>query len=399
MPQLSEDEPLTRRETVPAQSRSVPETAPPRSAYIHVPFCKHRCGYCDFAIIAGRDDLVQSYLQAIATELSWLETPRPIETLYFGGGTPSHLNPAQLAALCDTVLRWHPLVANHEWTVEANPESLDRDKIQLLTEKGVTRVSLGVQSLDDAKLLTLDRRHRSEEVTRCVQLARDAGLQVSIDLIFAAPGETLEDWQRDLRAALQLQPDHLSTYGLTWERGTPFTKRRDAGELQPAEEELDRQMYATAIDTLAGAGFEHYEVSNFAQPGKRSRHNEVYWAGKEYFASGPGAARYVGGVRETNHRSTTTYLKRVLAGESPVFEREQLNDEARARERLILGLRRLEGVDRDEFAALTGYTIGSLAGDALGNFKSLGLLQDAGPRLKLTREGLFVSDALWPELL
>jgi oxygen-independent coproporphyrinogen-3 oxidase len=256
-----------------------------------------------------------------------------------------------------------------------------------------------VQSLDDGKLRVLDRLHRREDVARSIGLASAAGLRVSIDLIFAAPGETLEGWRRDLRDALALEPDHISTYGLTWETGTAFTRRRTAGELQPLDEELERAMYAEAIDTLTAAGFEHYEVSNFARPGRRSRHNEVYWAGSEYFAAGPGAARYVGGVREVNHRSTTTYLKRVLAGESPVAEREQLSDEQRARERLVLGLRRLEGVDRGQFAPVAGFPLDDLAGPAIARFVEMKLLSDDGGRVKLTREGLFVSDALWPELL
>jgi oxygen-independent coproporphyrinogen-3 oxidase len=230
-------------------------------------------------------------------------------------------------------------------------------------------------------------------------MAREADLHISIDLIFAAPGETLDLWRRDLQAALALDPDHISTYGLTWERGTAFTRRRDVGQLQQLDEEVERAMYAEAIDTLTAAGFEHYEVSNFARNGRRSRHNEVYWAGKEYFAAGPGAARYVDGVREINHKSTTTYLKRVLARKSPVAEREQLSAERRAREQLVLGLRRLEGVDRAAFAASSGYDLNELAGPAISKFTELKLLGDDGSRVKLTREGLFVSDALWPEFL
>ena len=372
---------------------------PPRSAYIHVPFCHYRCGYCDFAIITGRDDLIGPFLTALATELSWLGEARPVDTLYFGGGTPSYLDASRLAELCDTVLRWHPLDAGHEWTVEANPESLTEDRVRVLAELGVTRLSLGMQSLDDAKLRVLERLHRRDDVERSISLARAAGFSVSIDLIFAAPGETLDAWRRELREALALEPDHISTYGLTWEAGTAFTRRRSAGELRSVDEELERSMYAEAIDTLTAEGFEHYEVSNFARPGRRSRHNEVYWAGAEYYAAGPGAARYVGGVRETNHRSTTTYLKRVLAGQSPVADREQLDDEGRARELLVLGLRRLEGVERERFAAVAGFQLDELAGAAIARFVELGLLSDDGSRVKLTREGLFVSDALWPELL
>lgn len=371
----------------------------PRSAYIHVPFCKYRCGYCDFAIVANRDDLVGAYLDAIATELSWLGAPREVDTLYFGGGTPSHLEAASLATLCATVLRWHPLAAGYEWTVEANPESLTADRVQVLAEHGVTRLSLGVQSLDDAKLRSLERNHSRTDVLRSMEYARAAGMQVSIDLIFAAPGETLELWRQDLAAAIELGPDHISTYGLTWEPGAAFTVRREKGLLRPLDEELERTMYSEAIDRLNAAGFEHYEVSNFATPGRRSRHNEVYWAGSEYFAAGPGAARYVAGVRSTNHRSTTTYLKRIAAGESAIFEREELSAEERAHELLVLGLRRLEGVNRTSFAAKSGYEVDAIAQEAIGKFVELGLLSDDGSRVKLTREGLFVSDGLWPELL
>lgn len=371
----------------------------PRSAYIHVPFCKYRCGYCDFAIVADRDDLTGAYLDAVATELSWLGEPREVDTLYFGGGTPSHLEAASLATLCETVLRWHPLAAGYEWTVEANPESLTADRVQVLAEHGVTRLSLGVQSLDDAKLRSLERNHSRADVLRSMDYARAAGMQVSIDLMFAAPGETLARWRLDLAAAIELAPDHISTYGLTWEPGAAFTVRRDKGLLRPLDEELERTMYGEAIDRLNAAGFEHYEVSNFAQPGRRSRHNEVYWAGREYFAAGPGAARYVAGARSTNHRSTATYLKRVAAGESPIFEQEELSGEERAHELLVLGLRRLEGVERATFAAKSGYQIDQLAGEAIRKFVELCLLSDDGSRVKLTREGLFVSDGLWPELL
>lgn len=372
---------------------------PPRSAYIHVPFCKFRCGYCDFAIVADRDDLVGTYLQTLATELSWLGAPREVDTLYFGGGTPSHLDPASLTALCEIAKRWHPLAQGYEWTVEANPESLTADRVAVLSAQGATRLSLGVQSLDDAKLRALERNHSRHDVVRAMDLARAAGMQVSVDLMFAAPGETLEQWRRDLAAAIELRPDHISTYGLTWEPGAAFTARRDKGLLRPLDEELERAMYSQAIERLTDAGFEHYEVSNFALAGRRSRHNEVYWAGSEYFAAGPGAARYVDGVRSTNHRSTTTYLKRVQTGISAIFEQEELAPEQRARELLVLGLRRLEGVQRSTFAMKSGFEMDQLAGRAIGKFVELGLLSDDGSRVKLTREGLFVSDALWPELL
>ncbi len=371
----------------------------PRSAYIHVPFCQHRCGYCDFAIVAGREDLVEPYLDALAIELGRLGEVRPVDTLYFGGGTPNRLNDDQLERLCDIVLQQHPLAPGGEWTVEANPEYVTASQLDLLADRGVTRLSLGVQSLDDAKLARLDRRHTRGQAMRAVELASERKLAVSIDMIFAAPGETLGLWRHDLADAVALAPEHISTYGLTFERGTPFTVSRDRGGLAELDEELQRTLYGEAIDALSAAGYEHYEVSNFARPGQRSRHNEVYWAGGEYFAAGPGAARYVGGVRETNHRSTTTWLKRVAAGQSPVADREELSPERKARERLVLGLRRMEGVIRGDFAASAGYALDELAGAAIAKFVELNLLDDDGQRVRLTRKGLFVSDALWPELL
>ncbi|HEY3393652.1 MAG TPA: radical SAM family heme chaperone HemW [Lacipirellulaceae bacterium] len=392
-------------------------TETPRAAYIHVPFCRHRCGYCNFTLVAGRDDLIDDYLRAIELELSRVGTARQfkrnddalvggahptaneVDTLYFGGGTPTHLSPEQLRRLAKAALQRHPLAAGYEWTVEANPADVNQNLIGALSEMGVTRLSLGGQSFRPEKLRLLERDHEPGDIVKAIHLAHSAGLQVSLDLIFATPGETLSDWESDLEAALALKPDHLSSYGLTFERGTAFWMRRLRGQLDELSEELQRDMYALAIDKLTAAGFEHYEISNFARPGCRSRHNQTYWAGEGYFAYGPGAARYVDGVRETNHRSTTTYLKRMLAGKSPVTEREKLAPKARARELLVFGLRRIEGVSRREFTARTGQAVDALVGDAVRKFVELGLLDDDGEQIRLTREGLFVSDALWPEML
>jgi oxygen-independent coproporphyrinogen-3 oxidase len=372
---------------------------PPHAAYIHVPFCRHRCGYCNFTLVAGRGDLIGDYLRAMELELASLNAPREVKTLYWGGGTPTFLSPQQLRELAAIVLRWHPLENGYEFTVEANPADVDEPMIEMLAELGVTRLSLGGQSFRGDKLRLLERDHQGQDIERVVSLAHDAGLAVDLDLIFATPGETLDQWAADLNAAIALRPEHLSTYGLTFEHGTDYWSRRERGELIEADEELEREMYTLAIDRLTAAGFEHYEVSNFAMPLQRSRHNQTYWSGEGYCAAGPGAARYVSGVRETNHRSVTTYLNRVLAGESPVAEREELSDEARARELLVFGLRRIEGVERRSFNAATGIEIDELIAAPLTKYVKLGLLADDGQRVRLTREGLFVSDAIWPELL
>lgn len=405
-------------EMTPAKAfpRIARHDAPPRSAYIHVPFCRHRCGYCNFSVVAGRDELVSRFLQAIELELARLGEPREVETLYLGGGTPTHLRLPQLRALVASVLRWHPLAradavgnagshsagrefSRPEWTVEANPADLNPAMIETLSELGVTRLSIGAQSFRREKLRLLERDHESADIEQAVRWAHEAGLDVALDLIFAAPGETLAEWIADLEAAIALEPEHFSTYGLTFERGTSFWSRKERGDLKAVEEEVEREMYALTIDRLTAAGYEHYEISNFSRPGHRSRHNQVYWSGGGYYAAGPGAARYVAGTREINHRSTTTYLARVGAGQSPVAESETLSPEARARELLVFSLRKIEGVHRQTFTAQTSYDLDALAGDSLRRFVAQGLLEDTGDSIRLTREGLFVSDALWPNLV
>ncbi|MEO2046358.1 MAG: radical SAM family heme chaperone HemW [Pirellulales bacterium] len=371
----------------------------PRSAYIHIPFCVHRCGYCNFSVVAGRRDLVEPLLDSLAVELSWLGTQREVDTLYFGGGTPTYLTPEQLGILAENVLLWHPLASGYEWTVEANPANLDSQRIDKLAELGVNRLSLGGQSFQARKLELLERDHQADHIRQAVRLAHQAGMQVSLDLIFAVPGETLEQWESDLEQALNLQPEHISTYGLTFERGTAYWSRQQRNELTPLSEELQRDMYLLAIDRLMAFGFEHYEVSNFALPGCRSRHNEAYWLADGYYAAGPGAARYVAGVRETNHRSTTTYLKRIQQGESPIAQREKLNTRERAHEKLIFGLRRLEGVQRQTFQKQCGMELDLVAGPAIARLVEMGMLTDDGQSVRLTRAGLLVSDAIWPELL
>jgi oxygen-independent coproporphyrinogen-3 oxidase len=385
--------------TVRLGESNQPIARAPRAAYVHVPFCHHRCGYCNFTLVAGRGDLVGDYLRAIAAEIAATDGQDEVETLYFGGGTPTYLKPDQLRQLTESISQRHPLAAGYEFTIEANPADTDQRMIESLSALGVTRLSLGGQSFRTEKLKLLERDHEAADIRRVVAAAHGAQMQVALDLIFATPGETLSEWAADLDAAIALEPDHVSTYGLTFERGTAFWGRRRQGELAEVEEELQRDMYAHAIDGLAAAGYEQYEVSNFARPGCRSRHNQVYWSGDGYFAYGPGAARYIGGVRETNHRSTTTYLHRVLVGESAVAEREELGLEERARELLVFSLRRMDGVSRRQFRARTGFDCDELIAAPLRKFIDLGLLADDGEHIRLTREGLFVSDAMWPEML
>lgn len=372
----------------------------PRSAYIHVPFCAHHCGYCNFTVIAGRDDLRDDFVRAVAKEISSLAAPLEVDTLYFGGGTPTQLSAEQWSVLWEAIGQRLSIAVNAEVTVEANPADANAAQMQHLGNAGVNRISLGAQSFHDQHLATLERDHRGQHIQRAFGLAREAGIaSIAIDLIFAVPGQTLDEWRRDLDAALAFEPSHISTYGLTFDKGSAFYGRLQRGQMTQAPEELELAMYEAAIDALSAAGYEHYEVSNFAWPGQRSRHNEVYWTGQPYLAFGPGASRFIDGRRETNHRSVTTYLHRVLSGRSPVAEVEMLGPEDAARERLVFGLRRLEGVQLDEFARDTGFTVRQLAARPLDRFIDNGLFAIIDGRLRLTRAGLMISDSLWPELL
>ncbi len=370
-----------------------------RAAYVHVPFCAHRCGYCNFTLVAGRDDLIEAYLIALERELAQLGEPRPVDTLFLGGGTPTHLAPPQLDRLLRLVRHWFTWSAPGEFSIEANPRDLDAERVNVLAQHGLNRVSIGAQSFRAEKLHHLERDHHAAEIVAGVERLRGHVESISLDLIFGCPGESLEQWQSDLQQAIELRPQHLSTYGLTIEQGTMFWNRQYHGQLASIDEEIERAMYSAAMDQLADAGYEHYEVSNFAQRGYRCRHNETYWAAESYYAAGPGAARYLGGRREVNHRSTTTWIKRMMAGESPVAECEELSAEDRAREALVLALRRRDGVERASFAQRFGYTVDELLGAELPRLGELGLLADDGARVTLLREGLFVSDAIWPRLL
>jgi len=375
---------------------------PPRAAYVHVPFCRHRCGYCDFALVAGRDDLVADYLAAIARELTRVDAGAAgleLATLYLGGGTPSHLGPDGLRRLFDILhARLRP-AAGAEVTIEANPADVTEPLAAAALACGITRVSLGGQSLDAATLAALDRDHSPDDVRRAVAILLGRGLTVSVDLMTAAPGQLLADVDRDLEAALALGVAHLSVYCLTWEKGTRFESIRRRGLLRPAEETLERAMLESTIDRLTAAGYEHYEVSNFARPGGRCRHNETYWDCRPWEAFGPGAARFDGRVRTTNHRSTTTWIRRVLAGEDFTGDRDAMTTLEAAQERVVLGLRRRDGVSRKAFLAASGLDLDLVAGGPIRRWTERGLATDDGEHVRLTREGLLVSDALWADVL
>ena len=365
----------------------------PTAAYVHVPFCRHRCGYCNFSVIADRDDLIQRYLTAIDGELSSLDRPT-VSTAFIGGGTPTHLSSDDLSRLLRIVRDRFRFDGEIEFSVEANPEDITQEKLACLVEHGVNRISLGVQSFRGEKLLLLQRGHSGDAAAEAIRLAASMIPNVSLDLIFAAPSETVEDWQSDLDVAVSLPIVHLSTYALTFEKGTEFWSRRTRGDLSAADESTEVAMYQAARSSAAAAGWEHYEVSNFAKPGHRCRHNLAYWDGRGWFAAGPGAARFVDGVRSVNHRSTTTYLKRIDGGQSVIGESEAISVEQYARERAAFGVRLIDGVDLRAIENETGFDLKTRCGEELHRCLSDDLIQVRGGHVRLTERGVLFADTV-----
>jgi len=375
----------------------------PRSIYIHVPFCAHRCGYCDFTLVAGKDHLADGYIQALELEIDHRIGTGPyaelVDTVFLGGGTPTQLEVPLLKRLLKLIVGRFPLATDAEFSVEANPDRLSADKLDVLVDAGVNRISLGVQSFDNTLLRVLEREHRQEDLLSCIDRVRQRFANVSFDLIFSVPGQSLESWQQTLDVAVQLDPTHISTYGLTFEKGTSFWTRREKGQLNPVEDDTDREMYSLTMDWLTDAGFEQYEISSFARPGFRCRHNQVYWNGADFWGFGPGAASLIDGERRMNYRSVTGWLKKVLAGGSSVAETERLDPDARARELLVLGLRQTDGIDRARFTRTAGHDPEALAGPVLERLARRGLVESNAVGIRLTREGRFFADSVAGELL
>lgn len=386
--------------TISSRFNVFPETA---ALYVHVPFCRHRCGYCDFSLVANRDDLQIQYLKSIELELQQRVTcSQPeLQTLFLGGGTPSQLSNEHLKRLIELIAQHWTITDQTEFSIEANPFDLTDEKLQQMNSLGINRISVGVQSFDDDVLTTLERDHKASSLPTRLTQAREIIGNLSIDLIFAVPGQSMASWQHTLDQALAIAPDHLSTYGLTFEKGTSFWSRREKGTLLQQPEALEAEMYELAISKITAAGFLHYEVSNFAIPGKECRHNLGYWTGKTFAAVGPGAAAFDGTTRATNHRSFFTWMKRLNSGSSPVTDLDELTTEERAREQLVVGLRLRQGIERTEFLERTERDYFELAGEELQELIDQQLLSwDAeSNRLCMSEKGLLLADTITVALI
>lgn len=369
--------------------------------YIHVPFCRRRCGYCDFYSQVLDLARVEPLINAVLDELSWAcdKYEMACETIFVGGGTPTSLPPEQLGRLlraCAESARG----ACYEFTVEVNPATVETETARVLADAGVNRVSIGAQSFNEAELNVLERTHRPAQVAETVAICRAAGIRnVNFDLIFAIPGQTLASWRASLEAAMALEPDHLSCYGLTYEPGTHLRRQWRAGLVERVDEDLEADMYETALDTLAAAGYPQYEISNFARPGAECRHNLAIWHNQPYLGLGPSAAGFVDGIRYKNVSDTSEYVRAIQAGRLPRVEQEQLDQEERARETAMLALRLREGLDRRSFAQRFGRDPVDFFADAVNRHVRDGLLEVDERAVRLTRPGLLLADIVIADFL
>lgn len=395
----------TTRTDATAESGSLPTRPADRSdavraIYAHVPFCQTICGYCDFYSVVYDKSATRPLVDALLAELDRHRsaTPLDIQTLFVGGGTPTTLPPEELRRLLSALracARREP-----EFTVEANPATVTAEKAAVLVECGVNRVSIGAQSFDPAELRVLDRIHRPAQVAQTVAICRAAGIRrVNLDLIFAVPGQTLDSWLRNLRTAVDLAPDHLSCYGLTYEPGTPLFDRLTAGAVSRLDADDEARMYEATIDALADAGYHQYEISNFARPGCECRHNLVYWENEPHVGLGPSAAGLVGGVRYKNVPDVAEYARTIRDGRWPRIHEERLPPDQRARETAVLGLRLNAGIDRARFSQRFGNDPARLFADPIARFAELGLVEVTDRAVRLTRRGRLVADTIVAEFV
>ncbi|EGD29397.1 coproporphyrinogen dehydrogenase [Streptococcus sanguinis SK72] len=365
----------------------------PTSAYVHIPFCTQICYYCDFSKVFIKNQPVDSYLEHLIEEYDSYDIKK-LRTLYIGGGTPTALSARQLAFLLEKLTDKLDLSYLEELTIEANPGDLDEEKIAVLKDSPVNRVSLGVQTFNDRMLKQIGRSHSEKDIYENIANLKKAGFDnISIDLIYALPKQTMEDVKINVAKAIALDISHMSLYSLILENHTVFMNRMRRGKLPLPKEDLEAEMFEYIIAELEKAGFEHYEISNFSKPGFESRHNLMYWDNAEYYGIGAGASGYVDGVRYKNHGPIRHYLEAVKAGDARVQE-EVLTLKEQMEEEMFLGLRKKSGVSKKRFEEKFGISFEEQYGAVVSELTEQGLLVPDRDIVRMTKQGLFLGDTV-----
>lgn len=369
--------------------------------YLHIPFCKTRCIYCDF-YSTTRSELKTRYVRALCSELEmrkeYLKEER-VETIYFGGGTPSQLEEGDFRQLFETIQKCYGMESCREITLEANPDDLSKEYLQMLSTLPFNRLSMGIQTFDDATLKLLKRRHDARTAIEAVDRCRQAGFSnISIDLIYGLPGETKERWENDLRQAINLNVEHISAYHLIYEEDTPIYKMLKQHQVSEVDEDSSLEFFTLLIERLQKAGFEHYEISNFCRPGKHSRHNTSYWQGIPYLGCGPSAHSFDGMTREWNVSSIDLYIKGIEENRR-AFEIEYLDQTTRYNEFIITTIRTVWGTPIEKLKQTFGNELWEYCRKMAAPYLESGKLEEHDGALRLTREGIFISDSIMSDLL
>jgi oxygen-independent coproporphyrinogen III oxidase len=371
--------------------------------YLHIPYCLHKCGYCDFNSHNINEAEMESYVRALLNEMEQAAKDarnRRVDTIFFGGGTPTTLPFADLARILEACRQQFQVDPEAEITCEANPATIPQTDLAQLRESGFNRLSIGVQSFDPDELKRLERVHSVDEIYLTVERARQAGFDnLSLDLMFGLPGQTVERWRDNLQKAIDLEPDHISAYNLTIEPDTVFYKQQSQGQLKMPPDDFQRELFEITIDTLTGAGYEHYEISNYAQPGKQSRHNLNYWVDGEYIGLGAGASSFFNGDRFKNTNLPARYITQINKSKTAVESRETPDRRQRMGEAVMLGLRLSQGLNLTTFEQQFGISFQDAFGDTVTRLEGMGLIELHNDRAALTREGLFLADSVIIEFI
>ncbi|MHC5249703.1 radical SAM family heme chaperone HemW [Enterococcus sp. LJL90] len=375
----------------------------PVSAYLHIPFCEHICYYCDFNKVFLEGQPVDEYIEALLKEIQLTKARFPVEemaTLYIGGGTPTSLSAKQLDRLLAGVRELLPFNDQNEFTVEANPGDLTQEKLQVMKNYGVNRLSMGVQTFDDKLLKKIGRKHTAADVYETMAFLEKENFEnVSIDLIYALPGQTLASFRDTLQRAIELDLPHYSLYSLILENKTMFMNWVRQGRLELPDQDIESQMFAETIELMASGNRQQYEVSNFAIPGKESQHNLVYWNNEHYFGLGAGASGYLGNIRYKNHGPIQHYLAPLRDNQLPIREEEKLSHNNQMEEEMFLGLRKRQGISPDHFAEKFQVSLDSVYGLVIEELIQENLLVQQEDYLALTEEGLFLGNDVFERFL
>ena len=369
--------------------------------YIHIPFCKRRCIYCDF-FSTIQSEKKPTYIHALCQELemrkNYLEGEE-IETIYLGGGTPSQLTEEELNEIFTSLYNIYKVKEDAEITLEANPDDLTPEYVSMLRRLPINRISMGIQTFQEETLKLLHRRHTARQAIEAFQRCREAGFRnISIDLMYGLPGETLDTWKEDLQQAIALHPEHISAYHLIYEEGTALWKLRDEHQVEEADEDLSVTLFKTLINELKQAGYQHYEISNFCLPGLHSRHNSSYWTGKKYLGCGPSAHSFNGSSRQWNIASLDNYLKGIASGK-PNYEIEELDLYTRYNDFVITSIRTCWGMSLSRLRSEYGEELYRYCLRMAKSHLEQGVLETEEDTLRLTQEGIFISDGIMSDLL